>query len=106
MVGDLVLCRRYVTDGLEQPSNVEPIDPLERRELHVLQRAPRTSAPDHFRLEQTDDRLGQSVVVRIATTADRGCDSGLGQSLGVADRQVLRAAIAVMQSPSRSPARS
>lgn len=42
------------------------------------------------------DRLGQRVVVGIADRADRGFDPGLGQALGVFDRHVLAAPIAVV----------
>ena len=42
------------------------------------------------------DRLGQRVVVAVALTADRGLDAGLGQSLAVADRDVLGPAIRVV----------
>lgn len=39
--------------------------------------------------------LGQSVVVGVPLAADGGFDSGLGQSLRVADAHVLRATIGV-----------
>jgi hypothetical protein len=38
----------------------------------------------------------QRVIVRIAATADGQFDARVGESLGVADREILRAAIAVM----------
>ncbi|MBX9857656.1 MAG: hypothetical protein K2Y26_19165 [Gemmatimonadaceae bacterium] len=34
-----------------------------------------------LRLEQEDDRLGEGVVVAVATAADRGLDVGGGESL-------------------------
>ena len=51
---------------------------------------------DHLGLVEAVDRLGQGVVVAVADAADRGLDAGLGQALGVADRDVLDAAVAVM----------
>ena len=40
---------------------------------------------NHLGLVQAIDRLGQGVVVRVADTADRGVDAGLGQALGIAN---------------------
>ena len=51
---------------------------------------------NHFRLVEADDRFGERVVVRIAATADRRLDPGLDQSLGVADREILRPPVAMM----------
>ena len=68
---------------------VEPVDPFQRRVLNGLEVPPRTAAVNDFRLEQTDDGLGQRVVVGIADAAHRGLRTGLGQALGVPDRQIL-----------------
>ena len=57
---------------------------------------PRALPANHFRLEEPDDRFGEGVVVRIAAAADRRLDAGVGQALGVAHREILAAAIAVM----------
>ena len=51
---------------------------------------------DDLGLVETVDRFGQGVVVAVADAADRRLDPGLGQALGVFDRDVLAAAIAVM----------
>ena len=83
-----VLGRWHIPNRLEEPLGIEPIDPFERCKLHVLQRAPRAAAPNHLRLEEPDDRLGQGIVIRIADAADRRFDAGLGQALGVANREV------------------
>src|SRR5439155_5258671 len=87
---------REVADGLEETPMVEPVDPLQRGEFNRLDASPRTSPPDDLCLVQPDDRLGKGVVVRVTDTADRGFDSGLGQSLRVADRQVLGATITMV----------
>jgi len=42
------------------------------------------------------DRLGQSVVVAIATASHGWLDAGLGQALGVANAGVLRPRVGVM----------
>ena len=75
---------------------VEPPDPLEGGKLHVFQPAPRAAAPDHFRLEESDHRFSQGVVVAVSSAAHRGLDPGLGQPLGVANAEELRPASAMM----------
>ena len=67
MAGRFGLCRRSVPDDLEKPSVVEPVDPLERCELHRLQTSPGPSRANHLRLVQPDHRLGQGVIERIAS---------------------------------------
>src|SRR5262249_37411437 len=47
-------------------------------------------------LEQSDDRLGEGVVVRVADAADRRLDAGLLQALSVTNREILAAPVAVM----------
>jgi hypothetical protein len=54
---------------------------MQGRELDVLMAAPRSTATDHLRLEEADDRLDQCVVVGIAAAADRRLDAGFGKSL-------------------------
>ena len=51
---------------------------------------------DHLGLEQTVDRLGERVVVRVADAADGWLDAGLGEALGVFDRDVLAAPDALL----------
>jgi len=43
-------------------------------------------------LEQSDDRLGQRVVVRVADAADRRLAAGLLQALSVTNREILAVA--------------
>src|SRR5437667_3470247 len=95
-VRPLELGRWHVADWLEQPTMVEPVDPFERRVFHRLQMSPRTAAVDHFGLVEADDRLSQCVVVRIADAAHRWFSAYVGESLGVTNRQVLAAVVAVM----------
>ena len=75
---------------------VEPVNPLERRELDGFEVTPRPALPDDLGLEQTDDRFGQRVIVGVADAADRRLDAGFGQALGVTDRDVLHPTIAMM----------
>tara|TARA_E500000318_G_scaffold102311_1_gene106517 strand:+ start:392 stop:664 length:273 start_codon:yes stop_codon:yes gene_type:complete len=51
---------------------------------------------DDLGLVEAIDRLGQGVVVAAAHAADRWLDPRLGQAFGVLDRDVLAAAIGVM----------
>jgi len=93
------LRRRYVADRFQQPTVIEPVDPFQGCVFHGLQMPPRAAAMNDLRLVQPDDRFGQRVVVRIAHTAYRWLGSRFGQSLRVANRQLLAAAVAVMHDP-------
>jgi hypothetical protein len=44
-----------------EPSVVEPVHPLEGRELHVVEVAPRPASTDQLGLEQADLGLGERV---------------------------------------------
>ena len=61
---------------------------------------PPWSAPmDDLGLVEAVDRLGESIVVAVADAADRRLDAGFRQALGVLDRDVLAASVAVMHEP-------
>src|SRR5262245_53195419 len=96
VIGSLELVRRNVAERFEQAPRVVPRDPLERRELDLFHPLPRPAPPDLFGLVEPDDRFRERVVVRIAGAADRGLDAGLGETLGVPNRQILRPTVAVM----------
>ena len=96
IVSHLQLRRRDVADRLKQPTMVEPVHPLERRVFDRVEVPPWTAVTDGLGLEQTDDRLGQGVVIRVANTADGRLDARFGQPLGVADGEILAASVAVM----------
>jgi len=68
---------------------VEPVDPFKRGVFDGVKISPRTTAMNDLRLKQANDRFGERVVVRIADAAHRGLRTGLGQALGVPDRQIL-----------------
>src|SRR4029077_15828171 len=96
MIRCLQLRRGDVADRFEESPMVKPIYPFERGVLDGVKSPPRTAVTDDLRLEQADDRFGECVVVRVAHAAPRRLRTGLGQALGVPDRQILAAAIAVM----------
>jgi hypothetical protein len=81
---------------------IEPIHSLERGEFHGLEVPPRPEPTNHLGFEEADDGFGERLVVRIPETADGGREAGVGQSIGVAHREVLRAAIALMHEPGRN----
>jgi hypothetical protein len=58
---------------------------------------PHDRVADALGLEQGVECLGHGVVVRVALGPDRG--DGLGLALGVANRSILHAAVAVMDQP-------
>src|SRR5581483_2714466 len=91
----LVLGRRQVGGRAVQPLGVPPLDPFACLQLDVCCPLPGPAALDQLRFEQAVHRLGQGVVVRITFGADRADDAGLGQSLGVANGQVLDSAVGV-----------
>lgn len=49
IVRRLFLNRWNVTDWLEQPAVVEPLDPAQGGKLHLLHHLPKTLFADHFR---------------------------------------------------------
>src|SRR5262245_37229345 len=57
---------------------------------------PGTTVVNDLGLEQSDDRLGQRVVVRVAYAADRRLDASLLQALSVTNREILAAPVAMM----------
>ena len=74
---------------------VVPGDPRQCGKLDGLAGLP--GAPvNHLSLVQTVDRPGQCVVVAVALAAHRWLHASLGQALRVANRNVLRPAIRVM----------
>ena len=78
----------------------EPVHPFQRRILHIIQRFPRPTRPDHFRLVQADDCLRQGIVIGITHTSHRGLDPGRRQPLGIPDREILATAVTVMNQTS------
>jgi hypothetical protein len=89
MIGRLKLRRWDISDRLEKSAVIKPVHPFQRGELDGFNVPPRTASVDQFRLVETDDRLGERVVVGIANATYRRLDPSFGQTLGVANRKVL-----------------
>jgi hypothetical protein len=81
--------------GAVEPSLVPPVDPFGCSQLDLLHGAPRPSPANQLRLVKAVG-LGEGVVVGVAFGANRGHRALLGKPLGVANRQVLDAAVGVM----------
>ena len=71
-VEHFVFGRRDITDRFKQPPVVEPVDPFESGELHIVDVLPRTPSPDHFGLVEPVDGFGERVVAGIPPGPDRG----------------------------------
>ena len=76
----------HVADRLQQPPMIEPIDPVEARELDGLEMPPRSEVTNHLGFEEADDRLG----LRIASAADGGRDPRVGKAVCSASRDIAR----------------
>jgi hypothetical protein len=85
-----------IADGLQQSPVVEPVDPFKRGIFDRFKGSPWSSPVDYLGLVKAVDRLSQCVVIAVAAAADRRFDPGLGKALGVSDRDILAAVIAVM----------
>ena len=88
-----------VPDRLEQAAVVEPVDPFEGGIFDGLEVAPRPTTVDDLSFEEAVDRLGQRVVVAVVDAAHGWFDAGLAQPLGVANGQVLRPAVGMVDEP-------
>ena len=98
VVCGLGLGRWNVADRLEQATVVEPVDPFEGGELDGLEGTPRSASMDHLGFEQADHCLGERVVIAVSNAADRGLDTSLRQTFGVA-KGLLRIANLVAMIP-------
>ncbi len=54
---------------------------------------------DQLGLVEAVDGLGERVVIAVANAADGRLDAGFGQALGVFDRDILAAAITMVDQP-------
>ena len=92
----LSLGGRDITDRLKESLMIEPSHPFEGGEFKRFHRFPRGPAMDQLGFVKAVDGFSQRIVVAVALAADRRLDPGFCQSLGVADGNVLRSAIRMM----------
>lgn len=62
---------RYIADGLQKATVVEPVDPFQSGELHGFEVPPRSSPMDDLGLVKTIDRFGESVDAPISVKAQK-----------------------------------
>ena len=75
---------------------VVPVDVLGEGDLQVVDPVPWALVSDQLGLEQRVECLGHRVIVGIADRSDRSDRLDLGESLAVAHRRVLHAAVGMM----------
>jgi len=75
--------------GSRSRAIVEPVHPFERGVLDSVHAPPGAAPVDDLGLVETVDRFGQGIVVAIADAAHGGFKAGLGEALGIFDRDVL-----------------
>ena len=75
---------------------IEPSHPFEGGEFKRFHHFPRGPAMDQLGFVKAVDGFSQRIVVAVALAADRRLDPGFCQSVGVADGNVLRSAIRMM----------
>jgi len=78
---------------------MEPADPLQDGELDGFQVRPGITATDYARLEQADHGFGQRIARGVADATGRWRDADVGQSLALANRQVLHPAVGMLNQP-------
>ena len=78
-----------VSYRFEDASVVEPVDPFQGCVLDVVESFPGSSSSDDFGPVEAVDRFSHRVIERIADGSDRWFNAGLGEVLGVPDRQIL-----------------
>jgi hypothetical protein len=80
---------RDVSDGLQKPSMIEPIDPFQGCEFHRLEIPPWPAPMNDLGLVEAVDCFSEGVVVAVTNAANGRLDARLGQSLRIFDRDVL-----------------
>ena len=85
---------------------VEPIDVVQGGVLDIIQSAPGALVTDQLRLVQAVEGFGQGIVLRIPARSHRSNGSHLGQTLGVANGQILHPAIGMVDEARQPPSSS
>ena len=68
---------------------VVPVDPFDDRDLELAARSPWAVKLDQFGFEGAVEGFRHRIVVAVSNGADRGCQAGVDEAVGVADRGVL-----------------
>ena len=83
-------------DWLQQPAVIEPVDPFQRGELDCLETPPRSTPIYDLDLVKPVERFGERIVVGIADAPDRRLEPGVGLALGIFNRHILAAPVAMV----------
>jgi hypothetical protein len=70
VIARLCLGWRDVSDWLQQPAVIEPVDPFERRELDGFKIPPGSAPVNDLGLVKPVDGFGESIVIGIANASD------------------------------------
>jgi len=79
---------------------IEPGHPFQGRQLDALARLPGSAAMYQLCLVQAVDGLGQRIVIAVALTTHRGLNACFSKTLAVADGNILRAYVAMVNKAS------
>jgi hypothetical protein len=63
---------RYVADGLQKATVVEPVDPFQSGEFHRFEVPPWSAPMDDLGLVETVDRFGEGIIITVADTPTDG----------------------------------
>ena len=85
-----------MTDGFKQACLVKPMHPIESLPLQRLDSLLGAFLANQLRFVKSADRLSRCIVVAVSGADHRGLNSRLQEPLTLADRNVLRAPVAVM----------
>lgn len=88
--------RQDVSNGLLQPTIVGPVDRGQGGELDCVEAPPSSTLMDALRFGESVDCLGKGIVIGISHASDRRLYARFGQTLGVADADILSAPVGVM----------
>src|SRR5918993_1459720 len=96
MVEGFVLGWTPTAQRIVEATVVPPIDPFQGGQLDLLDAPPGSAAFDQLGLEEPVDGFGECVIKAVSAAADQTGDDVFGEPVGVANRQILTAPIAVM----------
>lgn len=101
-VGRFDFGRGAIVECFVQALRVPLGDPVQGGDLDGSRCGPGAVSVDELGFVEAVDGLSQGVVVAVSDGSDRGLDSGGGQRIGVGQRDVVAAPIAVMDQPTPS----
>jgi hypothetical protein len=95
--------REIVERGVSSAKLAPGFQPLEDRDARSLA-CGSARAIEQFAFDRSEETLGERVVVRISSPANRGQDAGFAQTMAAGEACVRRVAVGVRHQPRRGPA--